>query len=155
MREILILIVFLSCFIFSCTNSGKKDFGKRQSVELDHRDQMKLIQYISQGRILYKEKCSNCHQANGEGLASLYPPVKNSDYLMKDVSGAICYVKNGLKGEITVNGVPFSQAMPANEALTDLELAEIMTFVVNELNDSTALISAKEVHRILNQCLQK
>ena len=95
---------------------------------------------------------TNCHQKNGEGLASLYPPVKNSDFFMKDVNGAICHVKTGLKGEIIVNGKVFNQIMPPNDKLTELEIAEIMTFLVNEFNDSTALISQKYVRQVLMEC---
>ncbi|MEM6522979.1 MAG: c-type cytochrome, partial [Bacteroidota bacterium] len=29
----------------------------------------------------YLQHCSSCHQKNGEGLARLYPPLADSDYL--------------------------------------------------------------------------
>ena len=85
-------------------------------------------------------------------MASLYPPVKGSDYLMNDLDAAICYIKNGLNGEIIVNGVVFNQQMPGNTLLTDLELAEILTYVVNEFNEKEMLISQKEVRQMLKNC---
>ncbi len=147
-----IAIVFLLYSAITLTACGGKQRNEPSSTKLSYQDKIKIKQYVSQGRKLYNQNCANCHQVNGEGLANLYPPLKDSDYLMNDVEASICFVKNGLKGEITVNGKVFNQEMPANGIMTDLELAEILTYVVNEFNDREMLISQKEVRRVLKNC---
>ncbi len=149
---LLFCFFFIGLSIISQSCGSKSSSNEGASGELSYEARIKIKQYVSEGRKLYSLHCANCHQVNGEGLASLYPPVKNSDFLMKDMDKSICYVKNGLKGEINVNGIVFNQEMPANNTLTDLELAEILTFVVNEFNEREKLISQKDVRRVLKDC---
>ncbi len=43
-------------------------------------------QQIEAGSVLFKGTCSTCHQANGEGLASVFPPLAKSDFLGEDAA---------------------------------------------------------------------
>jgi cytochrome c553 len=36
---------------------------------------------LASGYQLYEKNCSNCHQTDGSGLAQLYPPLLNSDFI--------------------------------------------------------------------------
>jgi len=89
----------------------------------------RLAQYMVQGEQLYKLHCSNCHQPDGKGFGLLYPPLANADYLKEKKDSIICIIRNGMSGPVTVNGQIYDQAMPGNEKLTDLEIAEILTFI--------------------------
>jgi mono/diheme cytochrome c family protein len=68
---------------------------------------------IARGEELYMDYCITCHMAEGEGIEGLYPPLAKSDYLMEDLDRAIGVVKNGLGGEIVVNGQTYNSYMPA------------------------------------------
>ncbi|MFN3841405.1 MAG: c-type cytochrome [Cyclobacteriaceae bacterium] len=108
--------------------------------------------YYNQGEQLYLNHCSNCHQSNGTGLGRVYPPLHQSDYMKNNFETVICIMKNGLEGEIVVNGKDYNQAMPGVPALTDLEIAEIATYIYNTWEHQRGLVDVNEVSQILRQC---
>jgi nitrite reductase (NO-forming) len=102
-------------------------------------------QQIKAGESRFTGTCSVCHQANGEGLPNVFPPLARSDFLMADKQRAIGIVLNGLTGKVTVNGNAFNSVMPPMSQLTDDELANILTFVRNSWGNSGDAVSADEV----------
>jgi len=85
---------------------------------------------VEAGKIVYNQTCFACHQANGQGLPGVFPPLAKADYLMADAKRAIHVVIGGLQGEIEVNHVKYNQVMtPQN--LTDEQVANVLTFVMN------------------------
>ncbi|MEM6522980.1 MAG: c-type cytochrome [Bacteroidota bacterium] len=94
--------------------------GKTKGIDANASDEVKLEQYIVVGRTLYLQHCSSCHQKNGEGLARLYPPLADSDYLENNIENVVCNIKYGLNGPLLVNGIEYNQMMPANSNLTPL-----------------------------------
>lgn len=113
-------------------------------------EKIKLEQYYIGGKELYEQNCANCHQKDGKGLQNLYPPIAGSDYL-KDKEKVIYIIKNGLSGEILVNSKKFNQPMPANNQLTNLDIAEVVTYIYNEWNSETKITEVKEVEKVLNK----
>ncbi|MFN3489469.1 MAG: c-type cytochrome [Emticicia sp.] len=112
-------------------------------------EKIKLEQYYIGGKEIYELNCANCHQKDGKGLQNLYPPIAGSDYL-KDKEKVIYIIKNGLAGEILVNGKKYNQPMPANNQLTNLDIAEVVTYIYNEWNSETKITEVKEVEKVLN-----
>jgi len=102
-------------------------------------------QRISAGGVLYNGTCSVCHQQDGEGLAGVFPPLANSDYLMADTRRAIEVVLNGLTGPVTVNGSDFNSVMPPMSQLNDDEIANILTFALNSWGNEDGEISSDDV----------
>ena len=124
-----------------------------ENNHLDRPGKIKLKQYIVEGRKLYLQKCANCHGNEGQGLKRVIPPVKDADFLLKYPEKSICIIKFGAKTPITVNEIEFIHKMPDNPQLTDLEIAELITFLTNQCNQGeTKLFSVSEVSDILNNC---
>ncbi|QSE98894.1 c-type cytochrome [Fulvivirga lutea] len=142
MKSKLFLLIFL---VAGCT-------GKKGSENASASQNVKFEQYLVEGQQLYQIHCANCHQLNGEGLAKLYPPLAKSDYLMADINRAICIQKNGQQGEIIVNGVTFNQPMPGIGTLTNLEIAELTTYITNSWGNEHRMVSIKEVESALKSC---
>ena len=117
-------------FLIGC-GTGPSEGDAYEPEGLSRRDAMRFQQYYVQGKLLYATYCSNCHQRDGTGLAKLYPPLANSDYLMADVSRAACIVRNGQEGSIEVNGIEYNLKMTGLAELKPLEIAEILTYVTN------------------------
>ena len=113
-------------------------------------EKIKLEQYYIGGKEVYELNCANCHQKDGKGLKNLYPPVAGSDYL-KNKEKVIYILKNGLSGEILVNGKKYNQPMPANNQLTNLDIAEVVTYIYNEWNAETKITEVKDVEKVLNK----
>jgi nitrite reductase (NO-forming) len=95
---------------------------------------------IEFGRRIYAQNCAACHQPQGEGIVGVFPPLARSDYLNADERRAIRTVIHGLSGPITVNGVEYSSAMPAQN-LSDEDVANVLTYVYSQWGNSGALIT--------------
>lgn len=113
---------------------------------------MRFRQYMVQGEQLYLQHCSNCHQIEGNGLAQLYPPLANSDFMLEDIGRTVCLIKYGITGEIRVNNKDYNLEMPANQKLTDIEIAEIATYISNAWGNQYGLISVTKVTQLLKTC---
>lgn len=114
----------------------------------------KFQQYYVQGERLYLTHCSNCHQKEGKGLGRLYPPLDTSDFMNEKLNEVICMVKHGKEGSILVNGVEYNKSMPGNIRLTELEVAEITTYIYNTWSHHRGMIDVKEVTTVLSTCQQ-
>lgn len=140
MNKAICFVFVLSGVVSSCTTGGKSD----RSVKYE--------QYYVEGEQLYITHCSNCHQKSGDGLGLLYPPLNDSDYMEQHVEEVICLIKNGISGEIIVNGQSYNQPMPGVASLTDLEIAEIATYIYNSWGHDKGIIELKLVTKTLVEC---
>jgi len=103
-------------------------------------------QQIAAGKQLFTGTCSVCHQANGEGLPGVFPPLATSDYLAKqDRDHLIGIPLHGLHGKVTVNGKEYDSVMPPMAQLTDDEVANILTFVLNSWGNPGGQVTKEEV----------
>jgi cytochrome c551 len=112
----------------------------------------KFQQYYAQGQVLYEKNCSNCHQYNGKGLGLIYPPLAQSDYFDKNINASLCLMKYGTKGELIVNGKNFNKPMPGVPSLTELEIAEIATYINNSWGRQQGMVEINQVAAALNAC---
>jgi len=104
---------------------------------------------LHQGNKFIPKLSFACHQANGEGIANVFPPLAKSDFLNADVKRAIGFVLNGKTGEITVNGVKYNNIM-TKQALTDDEIADVLTYVYNSWGNNKTNVSVSTVGEVRN-----
>jgi len=109
--------------------------------------------YVTEGILLYRRNCANCHQADGAGLANLYPPLANSDYLKANKNAVICSIRYGQQGPIKVNGKVYNRVMPPQLQLSALEVAEIATYIYSQWGDDKRLVTAKQAEALLKECV--
>jgi mono/diheme cytochrome c family protein len=83
----------------------------------------------AKGRDLYIANCSACHQASGEGIPGVFPPLKGSSVVNKDDAAKhIQVVLDGVRGG-RAGGVVYAAPMPAfGGALSDAEIADIIDY---------------------------
>lgn len=105
-----------------------------------------------QGRILYETHCQSCHMEQGEGLARLIPPIKKSDWIAQNAEKLACVIRYGQAGEVVVNGISYQQPMPANPKLTDIEIHNLINYVVQNFGNKTPKRSLEQVQQDLNNC---
>jgi cytochrome c551 len=129
-------------FVFSCTSHPEKSGGNSP----------KFQQYYVQGQVLYQKHCSNCHQANGKGLGKIYPPLDQSDFMDRNFEEVICLIKYGSNSRLVVNGVEYNMAMKGIPGLTELEVAEIATYIYNTWSQQKGLVDVAEVSHLLSAC---
>jgi mono/diheme cytochrome c family protein len=116
--------------------------------------ELKSEQYFAEGYQLYTANCANCHQADGKGMANLYPPLAGSK-MIRDKETMACIIRYGLKDTILVNGKPFSRPMPANAKLQELEIAEIITYVNMKWGQDSVYTPITTVTKALEACAER
>ncbi len=98
--------------------------------------------------------CVTCHQATGEGIPNIYPPLVDSPWVTGDEERLIKLTLHGLWGPITVKGVTYDPAkgLPPMTAfkslLNDEEIAATLTFVRNSWGNKASVISPETVKEV-------
>lgn len=128
---VLLLIVFTSC-------------RSKSEVEFE--------QYYNQGEVLYTQHCSNCHQKDGKGLGLLYPPLDRSDFVDQNFEQVLCIMKYGKLTPTVVNGKTYEQPMKGISTLTDLDIAEIATYIYNTWDRQRGIVHVNEVIEKMKNC---
>jgi mono/diheme cytochrome c family protein len=116
------------------------------------KEKVKFRQYLTQGESLYNDKCSNCHREDGNGLIKLMPPLTSIEYFKENREKLACIIKNGMTGKLEINGVSFDEVMPANPKLTNLQIAEVLTYIGNSWGHKFGIVSIREGERSLKDC---
>lgn len=114
-------------------------------------DQLEFNRYYSAGRVIYQNKCQNCHGANGEGLQTLIPPLTDSVYLKANKTVLACNIKYGLKGKIALSNRSFDGEMPAND-FAPIEIAEVLTYITNSFGNKAGTMTSQQIETDLKNC---
>ena len=100
---------------------------------------------IKRGEQVYSANCMSCHMFNGQGVPGIYPPLVNVGTLLEDVSENINIILKGQFGQTMVNGETYNTDMPAQDYLSDMEIADVLNFIRNSWGNSGKLILPDQV----------
>ena len=139
----------------------KEGFGEKQLAGMELRKSRSYIKTPDEqkdnlhrgdrlaGSILYNTYCASCHQQNGKGDNSRFPPLAGSDWVTGDKQRLINVILNGLDGEIMVNGQSWQGMMPAHaEFLDDHAIASISTYIRQSFGNKAGPVSSLEVSKV-------
>ena len=115
-----------------------------------------------QGEKVYASRCAMCHQANGLGIAGMFPPLVDGTPFSADakVTGSLAergFWKDGkvILGskeqhlKIVMHGIPGTSMQPIGQQLTDLEVAAVISYERNHWGNQTGdVIQPAEVAAI-------
>jgi nitrite reductase (NO-forming) len=104
-----------------------------------------LEDQVKAGQQLFTGTCSVCHQASGQGLPGVFPPLAKSDLIANDPKRPISILLHGLSGKVVVNGQEYNSVMPPMSQLNDDEMANIITYVLNSWGNPGGRVTADEV----------
>jgi nitrite reductase (NO-forming) len=104
---------------------------------------------MAKGQKIYNEYCKTCHQPNGQGLGTVYPPLAKSDYLKNTPMPTIIKeVVNGKSGKLKVNGKEYNGVMaPLPKKYTDDDIAGVITYVYNSFGNSGPVVTPADVKK--------
>ncbi|WP_414662895.1 PVC-type heme-binding CxxCH protein [Horticoccus sp. 23ND18S-11] len=97
--------------------------------------------------------CATCHQANGQGMAKIYPPLAKSNWIDDD-ERLIKIILKGLWGPMEVNGEHYdpSKGVPPmmgfGGMLNDNELAAVASYVRQSFGNDGEIVTTETVRRI-------
>ena len=89
----------------------------------------------------------------GLGLPGMFPPVASSDWVGKPKPDRLIrMVLHGFMGPITINGAPFNSPAPLmppqGAALSDDQIANVLTYVRNSFGNKASAVSPAQVKAI-------
>ncbi|MEM9327571.1 MAG: cytochrome c, partial [Bacteroidota bacterium] len=100
------------------------------------------------GESIYYKYCGICHQSNGKGARGRWPALTDPQWIAGDKASLISIVLNGLEGEIEVNGIAYNEVMPQHSFLSDIEIAEVLSYVRQSFGNDAPAITAEEVRKV-------
>lgn len=141
MKKYILGIAFITLGLQGFSNLSIDD----KMITIDKNDAPAAIfQETEKGKAVYTKTCITCHQASGQGVPSVFPPLAKSDYLNADVNRAIKQIIKGATGPIIVNGKKYNTPMPP-QALNDQQIADVLTYVYASWGNSNKIITPEMV----------
>ncbi len=93
--------------------------------------------------------CTQCHQADGKGLAGQFPPLADSEYVNGDVRRLAAILVNGINGELVVKGQTYNSQMPAwKDNYNDEEIAAVLTYIRSSFGNKSGPVAKSVVEAV-------
>lgn len=112
-------------------------------------------QMVAAGRRHY-QTCVACHQANGAGVAGVYPPLVGSNWVLGSEERLIRVLLHGLNGPIEVKGNTYNGLMPAFGRVpgggynwSNERIAQVLSFIRQEWGNEAGPITTEQVGEVL------
>ncbi len=123
--------------------------GERGSPMLGDRRTLSALAAAPVGEVngaqLFTGKCAGCHQATGQGVAGVFPPLVGVDWVTGSETRLVQILLHGIQGALDVNGVTYNGVMPAWKSLTDAEIAALASYVRSTWGNSASQVSVATV----------
>ena len=103
---------------------------------------------VSPGQAIYEALCLNCHQATGQGLTGVYPPLAKSEWVAGDSQMLIKLTIHGLAGPTKVLGKDYGLVPMPPMGLDDQQLADVLTYVRSAFGNSAPAVTPAEVKTV-------
>lgn len=136
---ILVMMVMVAgLFIHLGSNSSKAGDVETNTEFMDN----------SPGKRVYQKHCLTCHQKNGTGVSSMYPPIVNNPRVIGDKERLIKIILKGQSGRIEVHGRYYNGVMPPFRNLSNKEVAAVLTYMRQNFENDTSAVTIKEVKAV-------
>jgi mono/diheme cytochrome c family protein len=101
------------------------------------------------GAALFASMCVACHQATGQGLPGVFPPLAGSEWVTGKETTLAAIVLHGVSGPLTVKGANYSGAMPAfKEQLDDAQIAAVLSHLRSQWGNGSAAVEVPIVAKV-------
>lgn len=144
---VLIIVGFLflwaAGYILFTQRNDDPTLGDRRTVDdINHQN---TSNKSIDGAQIYASQCISCHQAGGNGISGVFPPLAGSDWVLGKEAVPINILLHGINGKLTVNGVVYEGSMPSfKDKLSDDEIAALLSYIRSNFgNNSTKILSDK------------
>ncbi|WBY02662.1 cytochrome c [Ramlibacter tataouinensis] len=140
------LVVWAIAYIVTARPDGLAGLGDRRVPATLAQGAAPASNVAVDGRQLYVAKCQACHQATGQGLPGVFPPLAKSEWVQDPVEVPLQILLHGLNGPIEVAGTTYNGSMPGfGGQMNDAELAAVLSFVRAEWGNTGAPVDAAAV----------
>jgi len=152
---VLVLLVVVGAAGFLSTSLNQPRIGSTASVLVANggsdviNDGEPISSAGSLGAKVYGNNCSSCHQANGAGLAGVFPPLKgNSVVLDEDATDHILAILDGVQDKV-IDGVAYASPMPGfASVLSDDEVAAVVNHERTQWGNKAKAVDVEAVKKL-------
>lgn len=164
----LFLLGFISAIIFVVSVYVVHYRGDFDPLVYDHRYdavaakaaasgpvQLTPEQTLARGKQAY-QTCVACHQANGQGVPGVYPPLAASEWVTGSEQRLIRVLLHGLNGPIQVKGNNYNGAMPAFGKVpgggynwNNERIAQVLSYIRHDWGNNASFITKEMVDEVL------
>lgn len=114
-----------------------------------------------EGATLYQQNCAACHQADGQGVQGIYPPLGPRLAAWSEIESGRHYLVNvvyhGMMGPISISQETYNGFMPSWTRFDSSQLASLLNYITETLpNDPNLTIeefTAKEVAHLTQETM--
>ncbi len=139
-------MVWAASYIWTERADGLAQLGDRRDAQALVAQNAAGGARVADGKQLFAANCQACHQATGQGLPGVFPPLAGSPLVTGDPVVLSQIVLHGLTGPIDILGTTYNGAMPAfGEQLSDAELAAVLTHIRSEWGNQAPAVDAGAV----------
>jgi cytochrome c oxidase subunit II len=104
----------------------EKKKGAAQSAAADNTKTFEMADLMARGEQVYQANCAACHQADGMGMAGVFPAISGSRLANGPIADHIAVV---------LNGVPGTAMASFAGMLSDADIAAVVTYQRNAWNN--------------------
>jgi cytochrome c oxidase subunit 2 len=104
----------------------EKKKGAAQSAAADNSKTFEMTDLMARGEQVYQANCAACHQADGMGMAGVFPAISGSKLANGPIADHIAVV---------LNGVPGTAMTSFAGMLSDADVAAVVTYQRNAWNN--------------------
>nr|WP_255719641.1 cytochrome c [Pelomonas sp. P8] len=98
------------------------------------------------GGALFASMCVACHQASGQGLPGVFPPLAGSEWVRGKDTTVAAILLHGINGQLTVKGNVYNGAMPSfGEQLSDEQIAAVLSYIRSQWGNAASPITTETV----------
>ena len=165
----LFLLGFISAMIFVCAVYVVHYRGDFDPLVYDERydaeaakaaasapKELTPEQIIAKGKQAFQSTCAACHQATGQGLPGVYPPLAGSEWVLGKEEHLIRVLLHGLNGPIQVKGNTYNGAMPAFGKVpgggynwNNEKISQVLSYIRHDWGNNASLITKEQVDEVL------
>lgn len=131
---------------------GMDDMANAKKMEV-------LKKSLPRGYKIFNTVCQTCHGKNGDGIASMAPPLNESNWVNGNKNAFISIVLYGLTGPVDVHGKTYKAPeingdMPgigASDEFNDADIAQLLTFLRSAWKNKADKITAADIQQVRKQ----
>jgi mono/diheme cytochrome c family protein len=102
---------------------------------------------MTRGKQVYLQQCLACHQVDAGGVEGMNPSLIKAKFVLGDKAALVKIVLNGLSG-VEIDGDSYNGVMAPHADLTDLQIADVLTYIRRSFGNKASAITPAQVKAI-------
>ncbi|NPA68209.1 MAG: cytochrome c [Chlorobi bacterium] len=126
-------LIFATISVFaSCGNNNSSNDNSPGKTENKNKTEKLTPANYAAGKKIYENKCTVCHQENGEGIPPSFPSLRNKSVSVNTI----------------VNGKPGTAMIAFKDQLSDKQLYFLINYINHTFGKDTTYITEEDINAV-------